>query len=158
MLQVDDYTPGADAMVVTYAEDDGIGSLLNHTLRFGDGRPMFTGLRGEPLSVRDAGRLLGDPQKRCLARTWMKCGRERVCVSTVFLPLDTGFMGVSEKWETMVFGGPLDGYQHRCATRRQAKAGHEIAELAVRISIRVQRARHARLRRMHANYHARWTR
>lgn len=92
---------------------------------------------------------------RHLAQTWLKSGRERVYVSTIFLPLDTGFMGVSEKWETMVFGGWLDGYQDRYASRRVAKAGHEITVIAVRLSIAVQRDRRARLRRMHAAYRAR---
>ncbi len=52
-----------------------------------------------------------------------------VYVSTVFLGLDHGF-GRDERntlpvlWETMVFGGPMDGEQDRYETKNQAIAGH----------------------------------
>lgn len=42
-----------------------------------------------------------------------------VVVSTVFLGLSIYHM-----WETMIFGGPHDGYQTRHATRAQAALGH----------------------------------
>ena len=46
-------------------------------------------------------------------------------VSTVFLGLDHSFGGsVPVLYETMVFGGPLDGEQERYATKEQAQAGH----------------------------------
>ena len=54
-----------------------------------------------------------------------KIGRSRV--STVFLGIDYNFYdeGPPVLWETMVFGGKLDGQQSRCAgTREQAEAAH----------------------------------
>ena len=51
----------------------------------------------------------------------------RVTVSTVFLGIDHGWTdeGRPIVFETMVFGGPLDQHQERCATWREAKAQHE---------------------------------
>ena len=48
-------------------------------------------------------------------------------VSTVFLGLDHRFFGDGPPllWETMVFGGPLDGRCERYCTRVEALAGHE---------------------------------
>lgn len=47
-------------------------------------------------------------------------------VSTVFLALDHryGDDGPPILWETMVFGGPLDGEQDRYTSLADAKAGH----------------------------------
>ena len=47
-------------------------------------------------------------------------------VSTVFLALDHSFKPGAEPilYETMVFGGPLDGSQERYATKQEAQAGH----------------------------------
>jgi hypothetical protein len=46
-------------------------------------------------------------------------------VSTVFLGLDHQFgKGRPILWESMVFGGPLDGEQQRYMSRDQAVAGH----------------------------------
>lgn len=62
--------------------------------------------------------------------------RGDVRISTVFLGLDHSF-GVGDGpllFETMIFGGPEDGYCERYATWADAEAGHtkavEIAELA----------------------------
>ncbi len=50
---------------------------------------------------------------------------ESVRVSTVFLGLDHSFGGiVPVLWESMVFGGPLDGEQERYTSRADAEAGH----------------------------------
>ncbi len=48
-------------------------------------------------------------------------------VSTVFLGLDHNFGdGPPILWETLVFGGPMNGQQTRCAgSREQAEAMHE---------------------------------
>jgi hypothetical protein len=47
-------------------------------------------------------------------------------VSTVFLGLDHGFgRSTPILFETMVFGGALDGEQERYATRDEAQAGHD---------------------------------
>jgi hypothetical protein len=46
-------------------------------------------------------------------------------VSTVFLGLDHGFGdGLPILWETMVFGGKLDGLQQRYSTQEEAERGH----------------------------------
>lgn len=48
-----------------------------------------------------------------------------VKVSTVFLGLDHAFTGGPPVlWETMVFGGPLDGEQDRYTSRADAEHGH----------------------------------
>jgi hypothetical protein len=48
-------------------------------------------------------------------------------VSTVFLGLDHNFGGGGPPilWETMVFGGPLDGEMDRYSSVAEAKAGHQ---------------------------------
>jgi hypothetical protein len=142
-------------MGINYGPNGG-APPADYVPRYGDGRPMFTGLRGETLSARGTEMLLRDLRKRRLAQTWLKNGRERVHISTIFLPLDMGFMGESEKWETMVFGGPLDEYQERYATRAEAKDGHRVAVGAVRMTIEAQQAVRARRRRMHKTYRAAW--
>lgn len=50
-------------------------------------------------------------------------------VSTVFLGLDHrfGHQGPPLLFETMIFGGPEDGYQKRFSTWEQAEEGHAIA-------------------------------
>ena len=46
-------------------------------------------------------------------------------VSTVFLGLDHAFThGAPVLWETMIFGGPHDGYQDRYTSLKAARAGH----------------------------------
>jgi hypothetical protein len=51
---------------------------------------------------------------------------ESVTVSTVFLGLDHSFTrgGPPVLWETMVFGGPLDGRQSRYTSKVSALVGH----------------------------------
>lgn len=52
---------------------------------------------------------------------------ETVEVSTVFLGLDHNFLGKEPAllFETMVFGGDLDGEQDRYSTWEEAEAGHQ---------------------------------
>lgn len=51
-----------------------------------------------------------------------------VGVSTVMLGLDHGWGGRGPLlFETMIFGGPHDGYQDRYATHAEAVAGHAAA-------------------------------
>ena len=67
-----------------------------------------------------------------------------VRVSTVFLGLDHNFgrEGPPILFETMVFGGPLDGEQWRYETWEQAEAGHkEVMELVSGQAIRKIRFR-----------------
>lgn len=61
---------------------------------------------------------------------------EGVQVSTVFLGLDHSFSdeGPPVLWETMVFGGPMDEHQERCAgSREQAEAMH--ADVVQRVKV-----------------------
>lgn len=52
-----------------------------------------------------------------------------ITVSTVFLGIDHGFSekGLPILFETMIFGGPHDGYQRRCSTWNDAEAMHRAA-------------------------------
>lgn len=72
------------------------------------------------------------PDVRTWAR-WFETANRRVAVdsfgpitvSTVFLGLDHNFgSGAPILFETMVFGGPLDGKEDRYATYSEAVAGH----------------------------------
>ena len=60
-------------------------------------------------------------------RTVARTERDGVTVSTVFLSIDHNFSpkGPSILWETMVFGGPLDGEEQRYTSAEAAKHGHE---------------------------------
>lgn len=54
-------------------------------------------------------------------------------VSTVFLGLDHNFAGGAPiLFETMIFGGPNDGFQERYFTRQEAIDGHDRAADLVR--------------------------
>jgi hypothetical protein len=58
---------------------------------------------------------------RRVARTEFEGGY----VSTVFLGLNHAFTdGPPVLWETMIFGGPNDGWQDRYTSRAGAEAGH----------------------------------
>lgn len=58
-------------------------------------------------------------------RTVARTTANGVTVSTIFLGLDHSFGGpVPILYETMIFGGPHDGYQERHTTREKAHAGH----------------------------------
>lgn len=48
-----------------------------------------------------------------------------VDISTVFLVIDHGYDRVPLLFETMVFGGDMDGYCWRYPTYQDAEAGHE---------------------------------
>jgi len=52
---------------------------------------------------------------------------KRICVSTVFLALDHNWTGSGppKLFETMVFGGKLDGYQVRSCTWAEAVETHK---------------------------------
>jgi hypothetical protein len=54
-------------------------------------------------------------------------GAANIRVSTVFLGLDHSFReaGPPVLWETLVFGGVLDGEQHRYTSRADALRGHQ---------------------------------
>lgn len=85
--------------------------------------------------LNEAGEPVAEPHLMLWAG-WMELADRKVdrtefaggYVSTVFLGLDHSFAtdGPPVLWETMVFGGPMDQQQSRCAgTREQAMAMHQ---------------------------------
>jgi hypothetical protein len=89
---------------------------------------------GEPVAVDDV-EVWGawfestrDNDARVLARDRDESpGAPDVLVSTVFLALDHSFGadGPPVLWETLVFGGPLDGEMQRYTSRAAALQGHQ---------------------------------
>jgi hypothetical protein len=72
-------------------------------------------------------------------------GAPDVMVSTVFLGLDHNFGGGGPPvlWETMILGGPLDGYQRRYSSRAAALEGHAEACALMRKEVaREKKGRH----------------
>lgn len=68
------------------------------------------------------GRWFENADNRRVAKTEVPDGE----VSTIFLGIDHAFGdGPPILWETMVFGGPLDGEQVRYTSRSGAVTGHE---------------------------------
>lgn len=57
-------------------------------------------------------------------------------ISTVFLGIDHGFGAEVRLFETMVFGGELDGEQTRCAT--WAEAAHMHVEMLAKVKASVK--------------------
>jgi hypothetical protein len=87
---------------------------------------------GQPKPVSDVvewGRWF-EAAKRQVADTMVGCVR----ISTVFLGLDHSFSddGPLIVFETMIFGGSLNGEQDRYASREQAIEGHAAAVQRVR--------------------------
>lgn len=57
-------------------------------------------------------------------------------MSTVFLGIDHAFSGgLPVLWETIVFGGPLDGEMDRYTSRADALAGHQVMCARVRAAL-----------------------
>lgn len=104
-----------------------------------DGRPLPC----SDVSAWSAWAFPNDPaesiRRRSVAQTRI---RKFVSVSTVFLAIDHGW-GMRHApvlWETMIFGGPHDGYQDRYCTREDAEAGHWEAVRLARSTPRKVRA------------------
>jgi hypothetical protein len=101
--------------------------------RLRDGWPMYYILVGKmPVAVdmMTWAEWFVDHKKRIVAKTEIgdRCG-----VSTIFLGLDHSFgRGDPILFETMIFGGPLDGYQWRYSTWEQAERGHAEAVVEAR--------------------------
>lgn len=72
--------------------------------------------------------------RRVAISNWDKAGVE---VSTVFLGLDHNHSGQGDPilFETMVFGGDLDGEMSRYRTWDEAEAGHEAMVARVSLSL-----------------------
>jgi hypothetical protein len=89
--------------------------------------------------------LRADYLRRRVAETIIRQRGEMIRVSTVKLHHEDLF-------ETVVFGGPLDGWRDQLHSRTMAKYNHQMSTLATRIGIAVKQRQRARLRRMHAAY------
>jgi hypothetical protein len=65
-----------------------------------------------------------DDDHRIVAQT----GNDNIWVSTVFLGINHNFFGEGPPilFETMIFGGRMDEYQHRYHTYEEALAGHHM--------------------------------
>jgi hypothetical protein len=81
--------------------------------------------------------------------TWMEMAERHVAqdwiedmhVSTVFLGIDHDFtfQGPPVLWETMIFGGPLDGYMERYTSREAAIQGHANAITLLKMELEMMR-------------------
>jgi hypothetical protein len=87
----------------------------------------------EPCSIDEWGRMFQDLHGRTIAKDRDECGDDSIEVSTVFLGMDHRFSGKGPPvlFETLVFGGPLDGLMERYCTRDEALAGHQAICLQV---------------------------
>lgn len=86
--------------------------------------------RGEPVPCEDInewGRWYGNIDNRRLAEDRDEApGAPDIRISTVFLALDHQWGdGPPVLWETLVFGGPLDGEMDRYTSRAAALRGHQ---------------------------------
>jgi hypothetical protein len=97
---------------------------------------MLYDLDGNPITFREWGEIReGGPDAIRIARTEIG----EMYVSTVWLGLDHsyGFEGPPMIFETLIFGGDLDGEMWRYSTREEAKEGHERAVELVRLEVAV---------------------
>jgi hypothetical protein len=92
--------------------------------------------------------LRGDYLRRRVAETIVRPHGGLIRVSTVELHH-------GDLFETFVFGGVLDCFSDRSATRTAAKITHKVIAFTVRHGAETRAAERARLRRMHAAYRAR---
>lgn len=91
-------------------------------------REVDDGAGVEPCDIYDAGPVFEN-------RWHLSDFHGAVQVSTTFLAIDHGFDGGPPVlYETMIFGGKLDGYQRRYTTRALAEAGHIEARAQVEAS------------------------
>ena len=76
-------------------------------------------------NILEWGRWFESSDRRTVAMTDFDGGY----VSTVFLGMDHNFQSTGKPilWETMIFGGPHDGYQERYTSHEDAVRGHEEA-------------------------------
>lgn len=81
-------------------------------------------------------------REKFLAVTWLGFQIDTVHVSTIFLGVNHNWSGIGPPtlFETMIFGGPQDGWQERCSTWEEAEAMHKealgIARAARRVPFR----------------------
>ncbi len=84
--------------------------------------------KGEPVAESDIHKWAQWFEKANSVRVLEQTHVKESMVSTVFLGLDHNYSGSGHPilWETMVFGGPMEGDQDRCGgSREQAEAMHK---------------------------------
>lgn len=95
---------------------------------------------GQPISLERWAELLerGEPYRR-VAATWLGDGPEAVQVSTVWIGINYGFGETARPliFETMVFGGNLDGECRRTPDVHEAQATHDAMVVLVRADLEV---------------------
>ncbi len=76
-------------------------------------------------SIDEWGRMLKRKDRR-VAKTIIEGGKEEIKISTVFLGLNENYSGHGKPvlFETMVFGGDLDGDMYRYTSWTAAEKGH----------------------------------
>ena len=91
---------------------------------------------GQPITLDEWGSLLTeDITTRVVAKDDLVVAGGPVCVSTVWLGLDHSWDdGPPLIFETMVFGGALEGEMERYSTEAEAVAGHAAMCARVRAS------------------------
>ena len=99
---------------------------------------------GNPISYRQWGRLREHEVYRRVALTRFGLPPNDVSVSTVWIGIDHSYLreGPPLIFETMVFGGALDGEQWRYTTARQAQIGHDEVVKLVRTELDVTSVSH----------------
>jgi hypothetical protein len=89
-------------------------------------RSLYFNPDGEPISLWEMATLLEDDYGRRVTDTRILTKDGSIRISTAFMAIDLDPLSdVPVLWETMVFGGPCSGAQHRYASREAAIAGHE---------------------------------
>jgi len=91
---------------------------------------------GQPITMDEWGNLLvKDISARVVAKDDFRVAGGPVCVSTVWLGLDHQWGdGPPLIFETMVFGGSIEGEMERYSTEAEALAGHAAMCAKVRAS------------------------
>jgi hypothetical protein len=76
-------------------------------------------------------------RSRMVAQDKDESGATTIMISTVFLGLDHNYAGVGPPvlWETLVFGGALDGEMDRYTSREAAFRGHQAMCARVRETV-----------------------
>jgi hypothetical protein len=95
---------------------------------------MYFDREGRPIPLLEWAALWEDHQGRRIGWTELEDGST---ISTVWMGMSLGFTwkGPPLIFETMAFGGPLDGEQWRYATEAEARAGHEEAVALARTAL-----------------------
>ena len=93
---------------------------------------------GNPISMFEWGELFHSGAARHLAATAIDSDDGGCAVSTIWLGVDHSFglSGPPLIYETMIFGGPLNGEQWRTPNRHAALACHDQAVAACRDKVR----------------------